>query len=191
MNAARKNLVGLEAVACIPGTVGGAVVMNAGSDEGTTSDLLVRVEVVTSAGRRRVFMKNELSFGYRHSLFQGAEWLILSADFRMRHGDGTMAAEAIEAKIEERMRRYPMEFANAGSVFKRPKGDYAGRLIELSGCKGLRVGDAMVSERHANFIVNLGNATAADILGLISEVQKRVFEKTNVLLEPEQIWLGD
>jgi len=184
---ASENLVGLEPIACIPGTVGGAVVMNAGTNEGTTSDFLLRVEVVTPSGRRRVFTKKELNFGYRHSIFKAGNWLILNVDFKLKRGDGKESVRVIKRTIKERMGKFPMKYPNAGSVFKRPPGDYAGRLIEVSGCKGMRVGGAMVSRKHANFIVNTGSATASDILALIRKVQKRVFEKTGVLLEVEQI----
>jgi len=188
--AASRSLVGMESIACIPGTVGGAVVMNAGTDKGTTSDFLVRVEVVTSSGKRRVFSRDELNFGYRHSLFASSDWLIVSADFKLLKGDGEVAMKELKRIIKERFSKYPMKYPNAGSVFKRPPGDYAGRLIELSGCKGMKVGGAMVSYEHANFIVNTGGATARDIVELIKKVQMRVFEKTGVLLEPEQILLG-
>ena len=188
--AASRSLVGMESIACIPGTVGGAVVMNAGTDKGTTSDFLVRVEVVTSSGKRRVFSRDELNFGYRHSLFASSDWLIVSADFKLLKGDGEVAMKELKRIIKERFSKYPMKYPNAGSVFKRPPGDYAGRLIELSGCKGMKVGGAMVSYEHANFIVNTGGATARDIVELIKKVQMRVFEKTGVLLEPEQIVLG-
>jgi len=188
--AASRSLVGMESIACIPGTVGGAVVMNAGTDKGTTSDFLVRVEVVTSSGKRRVFSRDELNFGYRHSLFASSDWLIVSADFKLLKGDGEVAMKELKRIIKKRFSKYPMKYPNAGSVFKRPPGDYAGRLIELSGCKGMKVGGAMVSYEHANFIVNTGGATARDIVELIKKVQMRVFEKTGVLLEPEQILLG-
>ena len=188
--AASRSLVGIEPIACIPGTVGGAVVMNAGTDRATTSDFLVRVEVVTSSGRRRVFTRDELNFGYRHSLFASSDWLIVSADFKLTRGDGSAAMKELKRIIKERLSKYPMKYPNAGSVFKRPPGDYAGRLIELAGCKGMKVGGAMVSYEHANFIVNTGGATARDILELIKKVQMRVFEKTGILLEPEQIVLG-
>ncbi len=187
MEASKVGLVGIEPIACIPGTVGGAVVMNAGTNEGSTSDYLLRVEVVTSSGRRRVFSGRELNFGYRHSIFRASDWLILNADFRMRKGDGANSLKIIKRTIKERMSKYPMQYPNAGSVFKRPPGDYAGRLIEVSGCKGMKVGGAMVSHEHANFIVNTGSARAGDILKLIMEVQKRVLERTGVLLELEQI----
>jgi len=188
--AASKSLVGMEPIACIPGTVGGAVVMNAGTNMGTTADFLVRVEVVTSSGKRRVFSRDELNFGYRHSLFASSDWLIVSADFRLSKGDGELAMKELKRIIKERLSKYPMKYPNAGSVFKRPPGDYAGRLIELAGCKGMKVGGAMVSYEHANFIVNTGDATARDILELIKNVQMKVLEKTGVLLEPEQIVLG-
>lgn len=183
------GLGGISALAGIPGTVGGAVWMNAGAGEVETADLLTGVEVVTSDGSRRRLSRDDIAFGYRRSLFQENDWLIVGAEFELPRGDRTRIEQAMERLVAERNGKYPMEYPNAGSVFKRPEGDYAGRLIEAAGCKGLRVGDAAVSERHANFIVNLGHAGSAEILELISLVRERVRERTGVDLELEQIRL--
>lgn len=185
--AAREGLCGLENIAGIPGTVGGAIVMNAGTDEIEISELLHCIEVLTYAGRRRVFRKSELAFSYRHSIFRDAGWLILSAVLKLRSGDPVETIAKIDKILKEREERLPYDLPSAGSVFKRPPGDYAGRLIEEAGCKGMGVGGAVVSERHANFIVNKGNATSADIIELISRVRKKVYEKTGVYLDLEQI----
>jgi len=187
--AAGKGLGGISSLAGIPGTVGGAVWMNAGTGEVETADLLVSVELLTSSGRRRRFKRGDLSFGYRRSIFQGSDWLILGAEFELPPGDPEGIEASIDSLIDERDRKYPMEYPSAGSVFKRPPGAFAGRLIEEAGCKGLRVGDAAVSERHANFIVNLGSAGSAEILELVALVRKRVFDETGVFLELEQIVL--
>ncbi len=185
-----EGLSGLEPIAGIPGTVGGAVVMNAGTDECEISDLLRHVEVLTSSGRRRVFQRNELSFHYRHSIFRESDWLILTAEFKLHADDPAKILGDIDSYVREREERLPYDVPSAGCVFKRPPGDYAGRLIEESGCKGMRIGGAVVSDRHANFIVNVGGATAADIIELITRVRKSVFERTGVYLELEQIPLG-
>jgi len=184
--AAARGLGGFEHVTGIPGTVGGAVVMNAGTREGDTSGILEYVEIVTSAGKLMKLETEELAFGYRHSMFQGCDWLILRAGFNLRETDPEVTFDFIENIWSDRKKKFPLEYPNAGSVFKRPSGDYAGRLIEDAGCKGLRIGGAAVSERHANFIVNSGNATSEDIIRLISEVRRRVFEKFGVYLELEQ-----
>jgi UDP-N-acetylmuramate dehydrogenase len=186
-DAAQRGLRGLEPISCIPGTVGGAVVMNAGTREGDTAGVLGRVGVCTSSGRTRVFSARELGFGYRTSILLGSNWLVLWAEFNLAPGNPRDSLEAIDAQWNERKSKYPLDAPSAGSVFKRPPGDYAGRLIEASGCKGMRVGGALVSERHANFIVNTGSATASDIMELISRVRRTVYDKTGTYLELEQI----
>ncbi|MGD1048415.1 MAG: UDP-N-acetylmuramate dehydrogenase [Candidatus Krumholzibacteriaceae bacterium] len=185
--AAAHGLSGLEPLAGIPGTVGGAVVMNAGTRDTETAELLGRVEVLTSTGRRRMFAAAECSFGYRRSIFLGTDWFILGAEFRLGRGDAAASIKMVDSFLKERESKYPLDLPSAGSVFKRPAGDYAGRLIEEAGCKGMRIGDAEVSERHANFIVNRGAAKARDIMELISAIRTRVFEKSGVYLELEQI----
>ncbi|UCF05090.1 MAG: UDP-N-acetylmuramate dehydrogenase [bacterium] len=185
--AAKKGLGGLVPIAGVPGTVGGAVLMNARVDKEDTASLLVSVEVLTSSGKRRTFRRNEIPFGYRTSIFKGSDWMILRAVFDLHPGDPIHLLEEIEHEWNTWRANFPLEPPNAGSVFKRPPGDYAGRLIEEAGCKGLRVGGAVVSDRHANFILNTGDATAADIYELISEVRRRTYEKTGVYLELEQI----
>lgn len=180
---------GLEPLAGIPGTVGGAVVMNAGTKEVETSSFIMAVEAVDPCGIVRRLEKDDLAFGYRYSVFQEPGWLVLKTEFELGTADREESLGRIDRLIAERWQKYPMDMPSAGSVFKRPPGDYAGRLIELAGCKGMRVGGALVSERHANFIVNTGSATAADIVELIELVRKRVLEKTGVRLELEQIVL--
>lgn len=185
--AARKGFGGLTSIAGVPGTVGGAVLMNAKVVEEETAALIRRVAVVTGSGRRRVFQRNELAFAYRSSIFQRTDWLILGAEFTIAPGDPRRLEREVEAEWTRWRTSFPLDPPNAGSVFKRPPGDFAGRLVEEAGCKGLRVGGAEVSGRHANFIYNTGGATAGDILALITEVRRRVFEKSGVYLELEQI----
>jgi UDP-N-acetylmuramate dehydrogenase len=188
--AARAGLSGLEPIAGVPGTIGGAVVMNAKVVGDDTASLIESVEVITSSGKERVFGKDELTFDYRSSIFQRTDWLISRVGFRLRRGDAETIMRDVENEWRTWRANFPLEPPNAGSVFKRPPGDYAGRLIEEAGCKYLRVGDAVINESHCNFILNRGNATAADILELISRVRKRVYEKTGVYLELEQIPLS-
>ncbi len=183
--AAEKGLRGFEPIAGIPGTVGGAIFMNAGTKDGDTGSLLEEVEVVTGNGTKRSFSAEELSFGYRTSAFQKTDWLILRAIFKLQEGSPASIREGIEKIFAERQEKYPLDEPNAGSVFKRPPGDYAGRLIEEAGCKGLTVGGASVSTRHANFIINIGGATSSDIVELIAMMRRRVFEKSGVYLELE------
>ena len=185
--AARKGFGGLVSIAGVPGTVGGAVLMNAKVVEQETAALIRRVAAVTGSGRRRVFRRSELAFAYRSSMFQQADWLILGAEFALTPVDPREAVREVEAEWTKWRTNFPLDPPNAGSVFKRPPDDFAGRLVEEAGCKGLRVGGAEVSRRHANFIYNTGGATAGDILALIADVRRRVFEKSGVYLELEQI----
>jgi len=189
--AAGKGLKGLEPIAGIPGTLGGAIIMNAGTDDGDTGSLISRITVVTPAGVRQDITREEAAFGYRSSVFQGAGWLVLEAELELESGDPEKLLAEILRIQEERKAKFPLDDPNAGSVFKRPPGDYAGRLIEAAGCKGLEKGGAIVSPRHANFIINTGEATAADILGLAVELRRRVHEFSGIWLEMEQIPLPE
>jgi UDP-N-acetylmuramate dehydrogenase len=187
---AARGLSGLEPLAGIPGTIGGAVVMNAGTRDTETVEYLRRVEVLTSTGRRRMFAAGECSFGYRRSIFLGTGWFILGAEFKLGRGKAAASTKMVDSFLKDREGKYPLDLPSAGSVFRRPRGDYAGRLIEEAGCKGMRVGDAEVSGLHANFIVNRGHAKARDIMALVSAIRGRVFEKSGVYLELEQIPLS-
>lgn len=188
--AASRGLAGLEPLAGIPGTVGGAVVMNAGTRDVDVSARLVGATVIMPSGRTRSFSREELSFGYRRSVLLGSDWLVLGAEFALSPGEPARSRRMIDEFLKEREKKYPLELPSAGSVFKRPPGDYPGRLIEAAGCKGMRVGGAVVSDRHANFIVNDRSATASDVMELISRVRKQVFERMGVYLELEQIPLS-
>ncbi len=185
--ACRAGYAGLEQLGGIPGTAGGAVVMNAGTREVETAGVVAKAEVLMPSGRRRTFTARELGFEYRRSALLGTDWLLTSVEYRLSRGEPA-ALEALMGRVfAERESKFPLDSPSAGSVFKRPPGDFAGRLIELAGCKGLRRGGAVVSERHANFIVNGGGATSADVMELIALVRKRVYETTGVYLELEQI----
>lgn len=183
--AARHSLTGLEFASGIPGTLGGAVTMNAGAYGGEIRDCIVSATVLDESGEEREFSKEQLQLGYRSSIIQEKGYIVLSAVFELEKGD----KEKILAKMRElntrRREKQPLEFASAGSTFKRPEGHFAGKLIEDSGMKGYRSGDAQVSEKHCGFVINRGNATSLDVQNVIRDVQKRVYETSGILLEPE------
>lgn len=180
---------GLEFLAGIPGTIGGALTMNAGAFGGETFDHLLAIEIMTMDGRLQVVEKKDINFGYRQG-WKKTDSAIVRAKFQLPE----MRKEDSKARkrefLNKRRQRQPLDLPSAGSVFKRPPGHYAGKLIEEAGCKGLRVGDAMVSEKHANFIVNLSQATAQDVLKLIAIVRERVFKTFGVELELEIELIG-
>ena len=189
--AAGQGLSGLEFAIGIPGSVGGAVHGNAGIGDGRAVGPLVEsVEVLGGRGRA-VLPRSELRFGYRRSNLRGAGVMVLAATLALRPAP----AEAIEAEqrrlLAHRQATQPTAGPNAGSIFRNPEGDFAGRLIEAAGCKGLAHGAARVSGLHANFIVHDGAARASDVVALIAEVQRRVFEHAGVRLQPEIEWWGD
>jgi UDP-N-acetylmuramate dehydrogenase len=184
--AQKHGLAGLEFAHGIPGTLGGAVCMNAGAYGGEMKQVLERVTALFEDEGVRTLSNQELALGYRHSLFTDRpDGVVLSAVLRLRKGDGA----EIRAKMEELMARrrasQPLEFPSAGSTFKRPEGNFAGTLIDQCGLKGLTVGGAQVSEKHAGFVINIGGATAADVTELIRQVQQRVREEKGIQLEPE------
>lgn len=184
--AAEKSLSGLEFAYGIPATVGGAVYMNAGAYSGEIGDVLVKSEHLSPTGETESFSKEQLEMGYRHSLYQQRPDLIISgAVFELQPGN----RDEIRAKMAEilalRKEKQPLDYPSAGSTFKRPKGAFAGTLIEQCGLKGCRVGGAEVSEKHAGFVINKDAATAADIYTLIEKVQKEVLAKTGYFLECE------
>jgi UDP-N-acetylmuramate dehydrogenase len=192
LRAAESGISGMEWAVGIPGNVGGAVFMNAGAHGGTMADVVVSVTTLTCQCEFRTWQASELAFGYRESALQGTGDIVLEATLQLEPG----SREAIERRhqeiLESRRQAQPLDLPSAGSVFKRPPGDYAGRLIEAAGLKGrARVGGAVVSEKHAGFIVNTGGATAADVLALIELVQRTVRERMGVELEPEVRVMGD
>ncbi len=187
-DSARHGLSGLENLYWIPGTVGGALKMNAGSFGASVSDPLLTMRVLNAQGEIVTMTRQEASFGYRASPIRPKE-CVLSARFSLKGRDKKEIAKDMEHVYNERKKRHPMEFPSAGSVFKGVKGEPAWKFIEKAGLKGLKIGGACVSEKHANFIVNLGSATANDVRALINTVKKGVFEKTGVSLEEEvELW---
>lgn len=190
--AANNNLVGGEFWAGIPGTVGGAIAMNAGCYGGETWDKLVQVLTLNRRGQLNERLPGEYVTGYRHVALKHAdqEWFV-GGWFRLEHGDGAASRETIKTLLKKRIAAQPLNLPNAGSVFRNPPGDHAARLIESCGLKGFRIGDAQVSEKHANFIVNLGHAYAADIERLIEHVEDSVEARTNVRLIREVRIIGE
>lgn len=178
------GLTGLEFAYGIPGTVGGAVYMNAGAYGGEIKDVAVSARHL-EGGERGEYAAAELRFGYRKSVYSGSARVIVETTFQLRRGETAAVGAAMEELMGRRKARQPLDWPSAGSVFKRPPGGFAGTLIDRCGLKGARVGGAMVSEKHAGFIVNAGGATCADVLSLIETVRGRVFEKTGVMLEQE------
>jgi UDP-N-acetylmuramate dehydrogenase len=184
-----RSLGGLEQLSGIPGTVGGALVMNAGAFGTEIGDRVVTVRGLTREGAAVEVPRDEAGFGYRTA--SGLEELVLlGCDLELEPGNTQQLKKTREEIIARRKARQPLEYPSAGSVFKRPPGDYAGRLIEVAGCKGMREGGAEVSVKHANFILNRDSASAADIHTLMERVRSRVFERFNVRLETEVLFLG-
>jgi len=183
-------LSGVECLAGVPGTVGGAVRGNAGAFGGSIADHLVAVRLLTREGDEHVFSRDRMEFSYRRSsLPEGC--IILEAAFDLEQGDTGEIRRRISANLVQRNRGQPVEWRSAGSVFKNPPGEYAGRLVEKAGLKGVRVGGACISPKHGNFIINLGGATATDILALIDLMQRQVREKMQVELELEVRVVGE
>lgn len=188
--ALKAGLTGLEFASGIPGSVGGAAVMNAGAYGSEMKDVLKNVTVLTGDSEVRVIPAEELELGYRTSSILKNRYLVLEAEFLLKEGE----REAIRGRMDElalkRREKQPLEYPSAGSTFKRPEGYFAGKLIEDAGLKGFSVGGAQVSEKHAGFVINRDNAAASDIYSLCMEVRKKVFEQTGVLLEMEVKLLG-
>lgn len=189
--AASHSLSGLEFAVGIPGSLGGAVFMNAGAYDGEMSQVVRAVTAVTPDGEIVRYQKDEMEFGYRNSVFQKDSRIICEIELELTEGDPGAIQEKMTDYTRRRMEKQPLDKPSAGSTFKRPPGLFAGTLIDETGLKGFSVGDAQVSEKHAGFVVNLGNATAADVLDVISEVKKCVQARTGVLLEPEVRIIGE
>ena len=182
-----NNLSGLEFCYGIPGNIGGGVFMNAGAYGGEISDCLVSVEYIDEKGILKSISKEECDFSYRHSRFMKEKWLIVSATFKLEEKDGEEMLCFMEDIMQRRKDKQPLDKPSAGSSFKRPVGYFAAALIDECGLKGMTVGGAQVSEKHAGFIVNIGGATCEDIVALADKVRQIVFEKKGVVLEKEMI----
>lgn len=189
--AAELGLSGMEFAVGIPGSIGGAVYMNAGAYDGEMAKVVKSVRVMDAAGEVSELSAGELDFGYRHSALQGSGKIVTSVTVELAAGDKQAIAEKMADFSNRRITKQPLELPSAGSMFKRPPGYFAGTLIDQTGLKGYTVGGAQVSTKHAGFVVNIGGATAADVLQLISDVQAKVFAAHGVHLEPEVLVLGE
>ena len=185
------ELAGLAFAGGIPGTVGGGLVMNAGAFGGELGDVTVSVRVMDADGSVRTLSREEMAFGYRTSIVKQRGGIITGAVFQLQKGSREEIAAAMEELAEKRRDKQPLNYPSAGSTWKRPEGYFAAKLIDEAGCRGMRVGDAQISEKHAGFLVNLGHATAADIQTLMRQVEQRVLEHSGVQLTPEVIALGE
>ena len=188
--AAKNGLAGMEFAAGIPGTIGGAVMMNAGAYGGEMKDILSGVRVLTLDGEVRVRPAEELELSYRHSRMMEEQEIVLEARINLTQDSSAAIRVRMDELRQKRVEKQPLEYPSAGSTFKRPEGHFAGKLIEDAGLRGFRVGDAQVSEKHCGFVINRGNATAAQIIELMQRVQERVLEMSGVVLEPEVRLLG-
>lgn len=186
-----NSLTGLEFASGIPGTIGGAVIMNAGAYDGEMKQVVKSVTVLNTEGEELVFDNATMEFSYRSSSIKNAKFVVVEAELELQKGD----AQAIKAKMDDfaqrRREKQPLNYASAGSTFKRPEGHFAGKLIMDANLRGYNIGGARVSEKHCGFVINDGSACAADIKELMEEVIERVKEKFGVQLEPEIIKLGD
>jgi UDP-N-acetylmuramate dehydrogenase len=189
--AARNGILGLEWMATVPGTVGGAVHGNAGAFGSETASALIDARLLDLNGDMWNARVDELDYSYRTSALQGTPIICVRARFRGEPGDRPTAVKRIKEMANERIAKQPLAQPNTGSIFRNPPGDHAGRLIEVAGLKGTRIGDAMVSEKHANFIVNAGHATATDVRALIRRCQAEVKARFDVDLVPEVELVGE
>ncbi len=188
---ADRGLAGFEFATGIPGTIGGAVRMNAGAYGGEIKDIIVSADVLDADGNIITLDKAELELGYRTSCIIKRGYIVVSATFRLEKKDTDTIKEYIRELSVKRRTKQPLEYPSAGSTFKRPEGYYAAKLIEEAGLKGLSAGDAQVSEKHAGFVINKGNATAKDVCVLTDKIMEEVMKKDGVKLELEVIKLGE
>lgn len=189
--ALQQSLTGLEFACGIPGTLGGAVFMNAGAYGGEMSFVVSRVRAVTGTGDVHTYDMPDFGFGYRQSRFQKSQEFVVEVELQLRRGEAADIKATMDDLTKKRETKQPLDMHSAGSTFKRPPGHFAGTLIDKTGLKGLSHGDAQVSTKHAGFVVNTGHASAQDVLAVIHEVQKRVEEAYGVHLEPEVRIIGE
>lgn len=188
---ARDNaLSGFEFAAGIPGTIGGAMIMNAGAYGGEMKQIVKEVRVLSAEGEVIRLDNEAMKFGYRTSALKGKSFIVLSVKLELQKGDKEQIADLMQELALKRKEKQPLEYPSAGSTFKRPEGYFAGKLIEDAGLRGYTVGGAQVSEKHCGFVVNKGDASSSDVYKLICDVQNRVYESSGVKLEPEVIMLG-
>lgn len=190
-DAMEQGLTGLEFASGIPGTVGGGIIMNAGAYGGEMAQIAYRVKVLTKEGEIKTLSNTEMEFSYRNSIAKREGYIVLQAEFKLHEGNQEVIDGIMRDLNMKRRDKQPLEYPSAGSTFKRPEGNYAGKLIADAGLKGYSVGGAQVSEKHAGFLINKDHATADDMYTLIIEVKQKVFEQFGITLEPEVIFLGD
>lgn len=188
--AMEEGLAGMEFASGIPGTLGGAIVMNAGAYDGEMKQIVKEVNVMDQAGNILTLNNETMEFGYRSSVIRNRPFIVLSAVLALEEGNKEEIMQKMKDLAEKRREKQPLQYASAGSTFKRPEGYFAGKLIMEAGLRGFSIGGAKVSDKHCGFIVNTGNATAQDIYEVIQEVQEKVKEQFGVWLEPEVIRLG-
>lgn len=186
-----KKLTGMEAVSGIPGTVGGAIIMNAGAYGTEMKDIVKNVVCIDRDGNIQNFNNEEMDFSYRHSTASEKDLIVLEVSFELKPGNHEEIIESFKTYDYKRSSRQPLDKNSAGSTFKRPEGHFASKLIDDAGLRGYRVGSAMVSEKHAGFLINIEDSTCENMLHLIEDVQKRVYDKYNVKLEREVKLIGE
>lgn len=189
--AAKAGLTGMEFASGIPGTIGGAVVMNAGAYGGELSHIVKSVTVLDQEGQTKRLTAEEMDYGYRHSCVMDHSYIVLEAELGLKEGDKEVITAYMQELTDRRAQKQPLEYPSAGSTFKRPQGYFAGKLIMDAGLRGFSVGGAQISEKHCGFVINKGNATASDIVSLMKHVQDEVRKQFGVGLEPEVRKLGD
>ncbi len=189
--AAGNGLAGFEFAAGIPGTLGGAVVMNAGAYGGEMKDVVISAVVLDEEGKQKTLTVEELELSYRHSCILEKHYVVLRVTLKLHRGDVSEIRKKMAELREQRIAKQPLEYPSAGSTFKRPTGYFAGKLIMEAGLRGYQVGDAQVSEKHCGFVINKGNASAADIVQLMKDVSIKVEEQFGVKLEPEVKMMGE
>ena len=185
------GLSGMEFAAGVPGSIGGGVVMNAGAYDGEMKQITESVKVMDQEGQILVLDNDTMEFGYRTSIIKNRPFIVLEVVLRMQPGRKDEIQVKMDELMAKRQSKQPLNYPSAGSTFKRPEGYFAGKLIMDAGMRGYRIGDAQVSDKHCGFVINIGNASAADVREVIEEVQERVKERFHVNLEPEVIFLGD
>ncbi len=185
------GLTGFEFAAGIPGTLGGAIMMNAGAYGGEMKDIVTRVQLMDADGNLFERSGKDMDFSYRHSAIEGTDYVVIGATLMLEKGNVDTITERMEELAQARRTKQPLEYPSAGSTFKRPEGYFAGKLIMDAGLAGYQVGGAQISEKHCGFVINRGGATARDVMQLIEDVRQKVYEKFQVELEPEVRLTGD
>lgn len=186
LKTANLGLSGLEFAAGIPGTIGGAIYMNAGAYNSSMSEIVLEIEVLDENQNLLTLTNEDLKFGYRESILKHKNYICITAKLQLKKAKPEELLKQIKERKQKRLETQPLEFPSAGSIFRNPEGTFAGKLIEDLGLKGMRIGDAMISEKHANFIVNVGNANGEDIEKLIMLVKEKVKKQYNIELKYEQ-----